>query len=132
MALKKKKASKISKLKSAETETSTKQKRKGLGYTKWLGIGVMMLCVEVIFYAEIYLWHFTRLGAIADISSLYILIVSVVGAVISAVVAIAFKSKAENTEGGIVYETAMMEMSQTFEPPSTVSSDNSSGDGGCG
>jgi L-cystine uptake protein TcyP (sodium:dicarboxylate symporter family) len=142
MALKKKRLSKNAKSKAgiedAESKTVNesvaKPKRLNLGYTKWLGLIVIGLCVEVILYAEIYLWHFTNLQCISDISSLYILIVSVVGAVITAVAAIAFKSKAENTEGGIVYETAMRELEYQYEPSSATTDDDSSDNdtGGCG
>lgn len=122
-----------------EKKAETKPKKKRfMGFGKILCLMVIAIAVEVILYTEAYMWHFTATGQATgytlDVSPLYILVSTVVGAVIGAVVSYAFKSKAENTEGGIVYETMLAEMQAAQNAPGVEETEDAgeSADGGCG
>ncbi len=77
---------------------------KKTSFSKKLVFFVMFWVVEVIIYSEIVMWmHY-------DLSALYVLLGGVVTAGISAIVSMMMKSKAENTVGGIIYDSAMKEL----------------------
>lgn len=61
---------------------------------------MFLVCMEIIIYAEIAMWHTW------DMSCLYAL-VGVAASLSASIWAYCEKAKAENTEGGITYETAM-------------------------
>lgn len=63
---------------------------------------MVLICVEIIIYAEVIMW--TRY----DLSALYAL-VGVAASLAAAIWAYCEKSKAENTKGGIIYDKAMQE-----------------------
>lgn len=63
---------------------------------------MVLICVEIIIYAEVIMW--TRY----DLSALYAL-VGVAVSLAAAIWAYCEKSKAENTKGGIIYDKAMQE-----------------------
>ena len=71
-------------------------------WAKIMMAAMVLICLEIIVYAEVVMWkHY-------DLSALYAL-VGVAASLSLAIWAYCEKSKAENTKGGIVYEKAMQE-----------------------
>ena len=71
-------------------------------WAKIMMAAMVLICLEIIIYAEVVMWkHY-------DLSALYAL-VGVAASLSLAIWAYCEKSKAENTKGGIVYEKAMQE-----------------------
>ena len=89
--------------------------KKKLAWAKILMVAMIAICLEIIVYAEAIMWY------TLDTSSLYAL-VGVAASLAASIWAYCEKSKAENTAGGIVYDTVMKQ--QDNEP------DNE--DGTCG
>ena len=75
-----------------------------LSASKIMMIGIIFVCLEIVIFAE---W----IMATRDSSALYVLI-GIPAALAASFWAYANKSKAENTTGGIVYETTMERMRQ--------------------
>lgn len=80
-----------------------KKKHKLPSTSKLILLGVILLCLEIVIFCEYAMVH------LGDTSALYALI-GIPVAIAPAVVSYYMKSKAENTEGGIVYEAAMAEI----------------------
>ena len=87
-----------------EDEARYKKGKKKLSASKLMMIGIILLCLEIVIFSE---W----IMATRDTSALYVLL-GIPAALAASFWAYASKSKAENTEGGIVYETAMEELRQ--------------------
>lgn len=68
--------------------------------SKIILFGVILLCLEIVIFCEYTMYKY------ADMSAMYVLI-GIPAALIPIVWGYYSKSKAENTRGGIVYETAM-------------------------
>ena len=93
-------------------EKTKYKKHKQLPSTsKLVLIGAVILCLEIIIFAE---YAMVKTG---DLSGLYA-IVGIAATLASVVLGYFFKSKAENTEGGIVYETALKSF---YEPQESQS-----------
>lgn len=75
-------------------------KPKKLAWSKIMMIVMIIICVQIIVFSEWIMWLY------ADLSSLYAL-VGIAAALAASVWAYCDKSKAENTKGGIVYDSAL-------------------------
>lgn len=85
-----------------EKELGLRRTFKKPAWSKIMLAVMVLICLEIIVYAEIVMWkHY-------DLSALYAL-VGVAASLAAAIWAYCEKSKAENTKGGIIYETAMQE-----------------------
>ncbi len=78
-------------------------KRKPLSTSKLILLGMILLCLQIVFFCE---YAMLTLG---DTSAMYVLI-GIPAALAPIVWGYYSKSKAENVAGGIVYESAMAEM----------------------
>lgn len=87
-------------------EEKTKYKHKFPSTSKLVLLGVILLCLEIVVFCEYAMVH------LGDVSALYALI-GIPVAIAPTVVSYYMKSKAENTEGGIVYESAMAEIQKS-------------------
>lgn len=95
--------------KSKENKKPRSKNRKKLSYSKALMIAMIVICVEIIVYAEVAMWR------LRDLSSLYAL-VGIAASLAASIWAYCEKSKAENTEGGIVYDAALKQDSSQSAP----------------
>lgn len=95
--------SKERKLKLKQEKAKFKTKHKTPSTSKLVLLGVILLCLEIVIFCEYAMVHLN------DTSALYALI-GIPVAIAPTVVSYYMKSKAENTEGGIIYETAMAEI----------------------
>lgn len=111
---------KLYKLK-AEKEKK-KRKFKLPSTSKLLLLGAVLLCLEIVIFCEYVMLKFQ------DTSALYVLI-GIPASLIPVILGYFYKSKAENTSGGIVYETAM---SQIAEPVSNSNNTESNNDDAVG
>ncbi len=69
-------------------------------WAKVMMVVMFLICIEILIYTEVVMWvHY-------DLSALYAL-VGVAASLAVSLWAYCEKSKAENTKGGIVYESAM-------------------------
>ncbi len=91
------------KAKLKEEKSKYKRKLKMPSTSKLILLGVILLCLEIVIFCEYAMVH------LGDTSALYALI-GIPVAIAPTVVSYYMKSKAENTEGGIIYETAMAEI----------------------
>ena len=71
--------------------------------SKLLLIGAVSLCLEIVIFCEYVMVK------LQDTSSMYVLI-GIPASLIPIILGYFYKSKAENTSGGIVFETAMSQM----------------------
>lgn len=87
--------------------------------SKLILLGVIILCVQIVFFCEY------AMLTLYDASSLYVLI-GIPAALAPIIWGYYSKSKAENTQGGIVYETAMerMRMGNTVQDAVTSNTDS--------
>lgn len=69
---------------------------------------VYAVCIEIIIYAEVVMW------VKSDLSALYALI-GVPAAMMGVFWSYSAKSRAENTQGGITYDTAMLSHSDHID-----------------
>ena len=83
-------------------------KRKPLSTSKLILLGMILLCLQIVFFCE---YAMLTLG---DTSAMYVLI-GIPAALAPIVWGYYSKSKAENVAGGIVYESAMAEMRSKSE-----------------
>ena len=98
--------SKERKQKLKEEERKYKAKLKPPSTSKLILIGAVLLCLEIVIFCE-----YTMI-ALGDTSAMYVLI-GIPATLIPIIWGYYSKSKAENTQGGIVYDMAMMQMNQT-------------------
>lgn len=85
-------------------------KRKPLSTSKLILLGMILLCLQIVFFCE---YAMLTLG---DTSAMYVLI-GIPAALAPIVWGYYSKSKAENVAGGIVYESAMAGMRSKDEEP---------------
>lgn len=95
--------SKERKHKLKEEERKYKTKLKLPSTSKLILIGAVLLCLEIVIFCE---YTMIKLG---DTSAMYVLI-GIPATLIPVIWGYYSKSKAENTIGGIVYDTAMMQL----------------------
>lgn len=91
-----------------EEKQKGKQKRKIPSTSKLILLGMILLCVQIVVFCEY------AMMTLYDASSLYVLI-GIPTALAPIIWGYYSKSKAENTVGGIVYDTAMAEMQMQNE-----------------
>lgn len=75
--------------------------------SKLLLIGAVLLCLEIVIFCEYVMIK------LQDSSSMYVLI-GIPASLIPIILGYFYKSKAENTSGGIVFETAMSQMAEAM------------------
>lgn len=97
-----------------------KQERKLPSTSKLVLLGVILLCVEIVFFCE---YAMLKLG---DASSMYVLIGMPV-ALAPVIWGYYSKSKAENTSGGIIYETTMAQLNTGHNETISIDEANSVG-----
>lgn len=103
-----------------EEKRKGKPKRKLPSTSKLILLGMILLCVQIVIFCEY------AMMTLYDASSLYVLI-GIPAALAPIIWGYYSKSKAENTVGGIVYDTAMAEMQMKNETVSDeVPTDDSS------
>lgn len=91
-----------------EKELGIRRTFKRPAWSKVMLVFMVLICLEIIIYAEVVMWtHY-------DLSALYAL-VGVAASLAAAIWAYCEKSKAENTKGGIIYDTAMREKPETTD-----------------
>ena len=103
-----------------EEKNKHKPKLKLPTTSKLLLIGVVLLCLEIVIFCEYVMVK------LQDSSSMYVLI-GIPASLIPIILGYFYKSKAENTSGGIVFETAMSQMTETVETIDEESNDGSVG-----
>ena len=99
-----------------------KQKRKLPSTSKLILLGMILFCVQIVIFCEY------AMMTLYDASSLYVLI-GIPAALAPIIWGYYSKSKAENTVGGIVYDTVMAEMQMQNE---TVNDETPAEDGSVG
>lgn len=90
-----------------EERKKSRAKFKSPSTSKLILLVAFLLCLEIIIFCE---YMMIKTG---DLSSLYSMI-GVASALIPLCLGYYFKSKAENTAGGITYDMAMLEASQNL------------------
>lgn len=103
-----------------EEKNKYKPKLKLPTTSKLLLIGAVLLCLEIVIFCEYVMLK------LQDSSSLYVLI-GIPASLIPIILGYFYKSKAENTSGGIVFETAMSQMTETANEEETIENDGSVG-----
>lgn len=103
-----------------EEKNKGKVKRKLPSTSKLILLGVILLCVQIVFFCEY------AMLTLYDASSMYVLI-GIPAALAPIIWGYYSKSKAENTQGGIIYESAMEQLRIQNEAMSSVSEDSESG-----
>lgn len=98
-----------------EEKDKGRKKIKFPSTSKLILLGVIILCVQIVFFCEY------AMLTLYDASSLYVLI-GIPAALAPIIWGYYSKSKAENTQGGIVYETAMERMRMENTAQDTVTS----------
>ncbi len=86
-----------------EERKKGKPKKKTFSMSKIVLLGIILLCVEIVIFCEY------AMLKLMDTSSMYVLI-GIPVALAPIIWGYYSKSKAENTSGGIVYETAMAQL----------------------
>lgn len=88
------------------------EKRKGMpkfklpSTSKLILFGAILLCLQIVIFCE------RTMITLGDTSAMYVLI-GIPATLIPIIWGYYSKSKAENTQGGIVYDMAMMQLNQT-------------------
>lgn len=105
-----------------EEKRKGKIKHKLPSTSKLILLGMILLCVQIVIFCEY------AMMTLCDTSALYVLI-GIPAALAPIIWGYYSKSKAENTAGGIVYDTAMAEMQMKNETTneSTATDDDSVG-----
>ena len=83
--------------------------------SKLILLGVILLCLQIVIFCE----H--TMITLGDTSAMYVLI-GIPATLIPTIMSYYNKAKAENTVGGIVYETAMMEKEKIQDTQDTEES----------
>lgn len=86
-----------------EERKKGKPKKKTFSMSKIVLLGIILLCVEIVIFCEY------AMLKLMDTNSMYVLI-GIPVALAPIIWGYYSKSKAENTSGGIVYETAMAQL----------------------
>jgi len=110
---------KLAKLKAEKNKNRLKFKLPST--SKLLLLGAVLLCLEIVVFCEYVML------TLQDTSALYVLI-GIPASLIPIILGYFYKSKAENTSGGIVFETAMSQM--TDETIETINAEESIEDDG--
>lgn len=103
-----------------EEKNKFKHKLKLPATSKLLLIGAVLLCLEIVIFCEYVMLK------LQDSSSMYVLI-GIPASLIPIILGYFYKSKAENTSGGIVFETAMSQMTETANEEEIAENDGSVG-----
>ena len=119
--IKRKNQEKRRKQKLKEEKNKYKQKKKLPSTSKLILIGAVLLCLEIIIFCEYLMWK------TSDLTAMYVLI-GIAASLASIVLGYYIKSKAENTTGGLVYESAMEELRQIGNSASAQVSDDEDAD----
>ncbi len=92
-------------------------------FSKIMMLIMTILCIEIIIYSEVVMWvHY-------DLSALYA-VVGIAAALAASIWSYHEKSKTENSEGGIVYDTAMKKLElENADPPVQDNTDGAEGVG---
>lgn len=94
-----------------ENEKNKYKKKKKLPSTsKLILIGAVILSLQIIIFCECLMWK------TGDLQAMYALI-GISASLTVVVTSYNRKARAENTSGGITYETAMEELRQLAQPP---------------
>ena len=93
-----------------EEKKKYKKKRKLPSTSKLILIGAVVLCLQIIIFCEYMMWK------TGDLSAMYVLI-GIAASLVAVVTSYNRKARAENTSGGIVYETAMAQLNETHCDP---------------
>lgn len=93
--------------------TYKRKRKKKMSASKIILAIILLICLEIIIYSEIIM------GINHDLSALYVLM-GIPAAMCGTAWAYFTKAKAENTEGGITYETAMAEIKQEAQNKITI------------
>ena len=104
--IKRKNQEKRRKQKLKEEKNKYKQKKKLPSTSKLILIGAVLLCLEIIVFCEYLMWK------TSDLTAMYVLI-GIAASLASIVLGYFIKSKAENTSGGLIFESAMEELRQS-------------------
>lgn len=104
--IKEKNKEKLLKQKLKDEKGKYKQKKKLPSTSKLILIGAVLLCLQIILFCEYMMWE-TK-----DLQAQYVLI-GIASSLTALILGYYFKSKAENTTGGIIFETAMEELRQS-------------------
>ncbi len=105
-----------------EEKKKGRPKHKLPSTSKLILLGMILLCIQIVIFCEY------AMMTLYDASSLYVLI-GIPAALAPIIWGYYSKSKAENTVGGIVYDTAMAEMQMRNE---TVNDESPAEDGSVG
>lgn len=97
-----------------------KKKFKLPSTSKLILLGVILLCVQIVFFCEY------AMLTLYDASSMYVLI-GIPAALAPIIWGYYSKSKAENTQGGIVYDSAMEEIRMKHESMNSGIDDTETG-----
>lgn len=123
-ALKVRNQQKEKKRKLKEEKNKYKPKLKLPTTSKLLLIGAVLLCLEIVIFCEYVMVK------LQDTSAMYVLI-GIPASLIPIILGYFYKSKAENTSGGIIYETAMSQMTdvtmETVNAEEPIENDGSVG-----
>ncbi len=103
-----------------QEEDKYKPKFKLPSTSKLVLLGVILLCVQIVLFCEY------AMLKLCDASSMYVL-VGIPVALVPVIWGYYSKSKAENTTGGIIYETAMAKFN--VDHSETISEEKSNGVG---
>ena len=104
-----------------EQEEAAKYKpKKKASASKLIMFAVILLCLEIVLYAEFVMF------ALRDTTALYVLI-GIPATLMGTFWAYASKSKAENTQGGIVYEATLAEIAQAQQEDMDLQDDEAVG-----
>lgn len=98
--IRRKNQQKLRKQKLKEEKNKYKQKKKLPSTSKLILIGAVLLCLQIVIFSECVMWKTN------DLTALYALI-GISSSLSAVVIAYYVKSKAENTSGGLIYESAM-------------------------
>lgn len=100
------------KLKEEEKKGKVKREFKLPSMSKLMLFGIIALCLQIVLFSEY------AMIKLQDASAMYALI-GIPTAAVAAYLGYVQKSKAENTAGGIVYESAMLEKKQKMQAGQT-------------
>lgn len=103
-----------------EEKNKYKPKLKLPTTSKLLLIGAILLCLEIVVFCEYVMLK------LQDSSSMYVLI-GIPASLIPIILGYFHKSRAENTSGGIVFETVMSQMTEITNEDKSIENDSSVG-----
>ncbi len=108
-----------------EEKRKGKPKRKLPSTSKLILLGMILLCVQIVIFCEY------AMVTLYDASSLYVLI-GIPAALSPIIWGYYSKSKAENTSGGIVFQSMMNEYNASNNETNETPAEDENGGDGCG